>query len=488
LTGEALFSIILPMENKSFKKILIANRGEIATRIIRACKELDILSVAIYSEVDRNALHVRKADKSYLLGPGPLEGYLNYHRIVDLAREIKADAIHPGYGFLSENPDFARYAEEKGIAFIGPKSDVIAMMGNKIEARNLAKKVGLPMLPGSEEPLKDEDDAVKFANSIGYPVIIKAAFGGGGRGMRVARDEAEVRKFVGICISESKKAFGKADIFIERFLEEPHHIEFQILADNFGNVVHLGERDCSIQRRHQKLVEIAPSLILDEKMRNEMGDAAKALAKAVKYTNAGTIEFLVDKKGNYYFMEMNTRVQVEHPVTEVVTGVDIIQEQIKIAEGKPLSFSQSDISLRGYAIEVRICAEDPKNNFMPDFGRITQYNSPGGIGIRLDGAVYQGYSIPPYYDSMIVKLIVNGRTWKETVSRLRRALDEYMIRGIKTTIPFYKKIVDDEDFNKGVFDTEFINKKPHLLDYMDYKDPMDYVLAIAAAVAVREGV
>ncbi len=476
------------MKEKKFKKILIANRGEIATRIIRACRELNILSVAIYSEVDRNALHVRKADKSYLLGPGPLEGYLNYHRIVDLAKEIQADAIHPGYGFLSENPDFAKYCEDKGVTFIGPRSEVIAMMGNKVAARNLAKKVGIPMLPGTEEALKDENEAVRFANEIGYPVIIKAAFGGGGRGMRVARSENEVRKFVNICISESKKAFGKADIFIEKFLEEPHHIEFQILADNYGNVIHLGERDCSIQRRHQKLVEIAPSLILDEAKRKEMGEAAIALAKAVNYTNAGTVEFLVDKNGNYYFMEMNTRVQVEHPVTEVVTGIDIIQEQIRISEGKPLSVKQSDVSLRGYAIEVRICAEDPKNNFMPDFGRITQYNSPGGIGIRLDGAVYQGYNIPPYYDSMIVKLIVSGRTWDETVSRLRRALDEYLIRGIKTTIPFYKKIVDDEDFRKGVFDTEFINKKPHLSDYQDYKDPMDYVVAIAGAIAVREGV
>lgn len=476
------------MKNKDFKKILIANRGEIATRIIRACKELGLISVAIYSEIDRNALHVRKADKSYLLGPGPLEGYLNYHRIVDLAKEINADAIHPGYGFLSENPDFAKYCEERGVNFIGPRSEVISMMGNKIEARNIARKIGLPMLPGSEEPLKDEEDAVSYAKNIGYPVIIKAAFGGGGRGMRVARNEQEVRKFVSICISESKKAFGKTEIFIERFLEEPHHIEFQILADSYGNVVHLGERDCSIQRRHQKLVEIAPSLILDDKKRKEMGEAAVALAKEVKYTNAGTVEFLVDKNGNYYFMEMNTRVQVEHPVTEVVSGVDIIQEQIRIAEGKPLSLKQSDILLRGYAIEVRICAEDPKNNFMPDFGRITQYNSPGGIGVRLDGAVYQGYSIPPYYDSMIVKLIVNGRKWEETVMRLKRALNEYLIRGIKTTIPFYKKIVEDKDFQKGCFDTEFINKKPYLLDYQDYKDPMDYVLAIAAAVAVREGV
>ncbi len=475
------------MERK-INKILIANRGEIATRIIRACKELNITSVAIYSEVDRNALHVRKADKAYLLGPGPLEGYLNYHRIVDLAKEIKADAIHPGYGFLSENPDFAKYCEDKGIIFIGPKSDAIALMGNKVEARNLAKKIGLPLLPGTEEPIKDEEEAVSYANSIGYPVIIKAAFGGGGRGMRVSYNEKELRRYVNICMSESKKAFGKADIFIEKYLEEPHHIEFQVLADSFGNVIHLGERDCSIQRRHQKLVEIAPSLILDESKRAEMGKAAVELAKAVNYTSAGTVEFLLDKKGNYYFMEMNTRIQVEHPVTEVVTGVDLIKAMIRIAEGNPLEIKQEQVQLRGYAIEVRICAEDPKNNFMPDFGRITQYNSPGGIGVRLDGAVYQGYTIPPYYDSMIVKLIVYGSSWDETVSRLRRSLDEYIIRGIKTTIPFYKKIVSDPDFINGKIDTWFIDKKPHLLDYKDYVDPMDYVTAIAASIAVREGV
>ncbi len=472
---------------KKINKILIANRGEIATRIIRACKELGITSVAIYSEVDKNAHHVRKADKSYLVGPGPLEGYLNYHRIVDLAKEIKADAIHPGYGFLSENPDFAKYCEEKGIIFIGPSSQAISMMGNKVEARNLARKIGLPLLPGTDEPVKDEEEAVRFANTIGYPVIIKAAFGGGGRGMRVSYNEKELRRYINICMSESKKAFGKADIFIEKYLEEPHHIEFQILADKFGNIIHLGERDCSIQRRHQKLVEIAPSLILDNKMREEMGKAAVALAKAVNYESAGTVEFLVDNKGNYYFMEMNTRIQVEHPVTEIVTGVDLIKEMIRIAEGKSIDIKQEEVSLRGYAIEVRICAEDPKNNFMPDFGRITQYNSPGGIGVRLDGAVYQGYTIPPYYDSMIVKLIVYGRTWEETVSRLKRSLDEYIIRGIKTTIPFYKKIISDPDFQAGRFDTQFIEKKPHLLDYQDYVDPMDYVTAIAAAIAVREG-
>lgn len=473
---------------RNFKKILIANRGEIASRIIRTCKEMGITSVAIYSEVDKNAHHVRKADKSYIVGPGPLEGYLNYHRIVDLAKEIGADAIHPGYGFLSENPDFARYCEEKGIVFIGPSSEVISLMGNKIASRELAKKIGIPLLPGSEEPLKDAEDAVKLANEIGYPVIIKAAFGGGGRGMRVCCNEKEVLTFTNICMSESKKAFGKADIFLEKYLQEPHHIEFQILGDKYGNIIHLGERDCSIQRRHQKLVEIAPSLILDHTLRKEIGHAAIKIAKSVNYCNAGTVEFLVDSKGNFYFMEMNTRIQVEHPVTEVVTGVDIVREQIHIAEGKPLALKQEDIELRGYAIEVRICAEDPKNNFMPDFGRITDYNSPGGIGIRLDGAVYQNYTIPPYYDSMIVKLIVNGRTWEETVARLGRALDEYMIRGIKTTIPFYKKIVSDPDFKNGKFDTEFINKKPYLLDYQDYIDPMDFVTAIAAAIAIREGV
>ena len=470
-----------------FKKVLIANRGEIATRVIRACKELDIPTVAIYSEEDATSLYVKKADESYMVGPGPIQGYLNIHRLVDLATKVGVDAIHPGYGFLSENPKFPQLCEKKGITFIGPTSKTIASMGDKVMARRMMKKAGVPILPGTEDSIKDVDEAVAFAEEIGYPIMVKASGGGGGRGLRVAQNKQELIAAITTAKKESAAAFGVSEVFLEKFLEKPHHIEFQILADKFGNIVHLGERDCSIQRRHQKLVEITPSLILDEDLRKRMGDAAVKAAKAADYTNAGTIEFLVDEKMNYYFLEMNTRIQVEHPITEETTGIDLVKKQIEIAAGKPLGFTQKDVKSTGFAMECRICAEDPKNNFFPSFGKVTAYYSPGGIGVRIDGAIYKDFIIPSCYDSLVVKLIVKGSTWDETVRRMHRCLDEFVIRGVKTTIPFLKNIMNDPDFRKGNFDTGYIDRKPELMDYDEYGEPTDLVAAIAAAIAAHHG-
>ncbi len=470
-----------------FNKLLVANRGEIASRIIRACKELGIATVAVYSEADTTSLYVKKADESYLIGPGPVEGYLNVHRIIDLALKVGVDAIHPGYGFLSENPKLPELCEQKGITFVGPKSDAMRLMGNKVKARNIMKEAGLPVLPGSDEGINDVDTALQTANDIGYPVMIKASCGGGGRGLRIAKNEKELINGFETARSESKIAFGNSEVFIEKYIRSPHHIEFQILADMYGNIIHLGERDCSIQRRHQKIVEIAPSLILNDEERKLIGELSVKGARAVNYTNAGTMEFLIDEKKNFYFLEMNTRIQVEHPVTEEVTGIDLVRKQIEIASGKELNIIQDDIALRGYAIECRINAEDPKNNFLPNAGRVTAYYSPGGIGVRIDGAIYKDYVIPSYYDSLVAKLIVRGMTWKETVSRIERSLGEFDIRGVKTTIPFLHKIIRDEDFINGNFDTRFIEKKPYLLEYSEYKDPQDVVAAISAVIAAHHG-
>lgn len=471
-----------------FKKILIANRGEIASRIIRACKELEIPSVAIYSMEDRDALFVKKADESYLLGTGPLDGYLNIQQIVDLSVKVGADAIHPGYGFLSENPIFAETCEKRGIKFIGPNSSVIKTLGDKIQARKAAQEVGIPVVPGTDKPLSSVEEAKEFAKEYGYPVIIKAAAGGGGRGMRVVFKDKEIDEAFNMAKSESSKAFHDDRVFIEKYVVNPHHIEFQILADHYGNVIHLLERDCSIQRRNQKIIEIAPSLILTNSQREEMGKKSKALASFVGYENAGTIEYLVDKDMNYYFMEMNTRIQVEHPITEVITGVDLIKQQIMIAAGVPLSIKQKEITSRGHAIEIRINAEDPKNNFIPSIGQITRYYSPGGIGVRLDGTVYSGFKMSPFYDSMISKLIVFAPTWGGAVARAKRALAEYVVTGVKTNIPFALNIVKHPVFKTGNFDTSFIDKHPELMDYTEYRDPMEAVLAIAAAIAAYEGI
>ena len=470
-----------------FKKILVANRGEIATRIIRACKELGIPTVAIYSEDDSTALYVQKADEAYLVGPGPIQGYMNIHRIVDLAIKVGVDAIHPGYGFLSEKVRLPLLCEKKGITFIGPSARTIADMGDKIKARQLMIKAGVPVVPGTEDPVKDAEEAKIFAKEIGYPIMVKAAGGGGGRGLRKVLDESELASAFESAVNETKAAFGASEIFIEKFVDEPHHIEFQILADKHGNTVHVGDRDCSIQRRHQKLVEIAPSLILDEDLKKRMGEAAIKAAKAANYTNAGTIEFLVDAKRNFYFLEMNTRIQVEHPVTEQISGIDLVKKQIEIAAGEELGFTEEDIKFRGYSIECRICAEDPKNNFMPNSGRVTAYYSPGGIGVRIDGAIYKDYVIPDSYDSLIVKLIVTGSTWEEAVSRMKRSLEEYVIRGVKTTIPYLLNIMNEEDFKAGNFDTGYIDRKPELMRYYEYGEPTDIVAAISAAIAAHYG-
>lgn len=470
-----------------FKKILVANRGEIAMRIIRACRELNIATAAIYSEADSTGIYVKKADEAYLVGPGPVKGFLDKQQIVDLALRIGADAIHPGYGFLSENAEFAELCQASGITFIGPSPSAINAMGSKIKARDLAKEIGVPVVPGTEGGVTDIKEALAFAKEAGYPVMIKASAGGGGRGLRVVRTDAELRENMEVASREALAAFGDGAVFIEKYVERPHHIEFQILADKHGNTIHLGERDCSIQRRHQKLIEIAPSLILTPRLRAEMGAAAIQIAKAVSYDNAGTVEFLLDQDGRYYFMEMNPRIQVEHTVTEQITAIDIVRNQISIAAGKPLEIQQSDVTLQGYSIQCRINAEDPRNNFRPCTGTITAYLSPGGIGVRIDGAVYKDYTVSPYYDALLAKLTVRGRTWEETVSRMRRSLEEYVLRGVKTTIPFMKAIMQDQDFRAGRFDTSYLDTHPDLFNYDDVEQPEDLVLAIAAAIAAYEG-
>ncbi|MEP7150344.1 MAG: acetyl-CoA carboxylase biotin carboxylase subunit [Nitrospira sp.] len=470
-----------------FRKILVANRGEIAMRIIRGCRELNIATAAIYSEADSSGIYVKKADESYLVGPGPVKGFLDGKQIVEIAKRIGADAIHPGYGFLSENAKFARLCQTSGITFIGPSPETIDLMGNKVKARQIAQQAGVPIVPGTEGGVTSLEEALAFAHRINYPVMIKASAGGGGRGLRVVRSDQELRENMEVASREAQAAFGDGSIFIEKYIERPHHIEFQILGDKHGNIIHLGERDCSIQRRHQKLIEIAPSLVLTPKLRAQMGEAAIAIAKAVHYDNAGTVEFLLDHEGHFYFMEMNPRLQVEHTVTEQITAIDIVRNQISIAAGKPLEIRQKDVTLQGHAIQCRINAEDPRNNFMPCTGTITAYLSPGGIGVRIDGAVYRDYTIPPYYDALLAKLTVRGRTWEETVSRMRRSLEEYVLRGVKTTIPFMKNIMMEQDFQAGRFDTSYLETHPDLYQYEESEEPEDLVLAISAAIAAYEG-
>lgn len=443
-----------------FKKILIANRGEIALRIIRACREMDIQTVAVFSEADRDSLHVKMADEAYCIGPHQsVRSYLNKVNILSVAEITGADAIHPGYGFLSENADFAEACERSGITFIGPSIDAMERMGAKAVARETMIKAGVPVVPGTEGIISSPEEAMAIAEEIGYPVMIKASAGGGGRGMRVAHSKHDVVKAVQTAQAEAEAAFGNGAVYVEKYIEEPRHIEFQILADKHGNMVYLWERDCSIQRRNQKLIEEAPSTALTPELRKTMGEAALKAAQAVNYYSVGTIEFLLDKHGKFYFMEMNTRIQVEHPITEAITGIDLIKEQIKIAAGEKLPYAQEDIKLNGWAIECRVNAEDPAANFMPSPGTIQEYLAPGGPGVRVDSFTYQGYKIPPYYDSMVAKVIVWGKDRDEAIDRMRRALSEYVISGIKTTIPFHLKVLDNAFFRKGEIYTNFIQRR-----------------------------
>ncbi|MFJ7927995.1 acetyl-CoA carboxylase biotin carboxylase subunit [Peribacillus sp. NPDC096448] len=440
------------------KKVLIANRGEIAVRIIRACKELGIETVAVYSEADKEALHVQIADEAYCIGPKlSKDSYLNTTNIISTAKKTGSDAIHPGYGFLAENADFAELCRECNIIFIGPSPEAINKMGTKDVARETMRKAGVPIVPGSKGIIKDTDEGVALANEMGYPVIIKATAGGGGKGIRVARTEEELIKGINITQQEAATAFGNPGVYIEKFIEDFRHVEIQVMADNHGNAIHLGERDCTVQRRLQKLVEETPSPALDGETRAEMGQAAVTAALAVNYSGAGTVEFIYDYVNRkYYFMEMNTRIQVEHPVTEMVTGVDLIKEQIKVASGNKLSLSQEDVTYNGWSIECRINAENPEKNFMPSAGKIQMYLPPGGYGVRVDSAAYPGYSIPPYYDSMIAKLIVHAPTREEAIEKMKRALGEFVIEGISTTIPFHIKLLQHDQFVSGEFNTKFL--------------------------------
>ena len=439
------------------RKLLIANRGEIAVRIIRACREMGIETVAVYSEADKESLHTQLADEAICIGPGPSVGsYLNMESIISAAMISDADAIHPGFGFLSENARFAQICELCGITFVGPPSQVIQNLGNKQIARNTMMAAGVPVIPGTEEAILDAKTGAEKAAQIGYPVIIKAALGGGGKGMRTAFFPEEFELAFLTAQKESQIAFGDGTMYIEHFVEHPRHIEFQILADSQGNVVHLGERDCSIQRNHQKMIEESPSMAVSEELRKEMGIAAVKAAKAAHYVNAGTIEFLLEKTGKFYFMEMNTRIQVEHPVTEWVTGLDLVKEQLKIASGEPLSFSQKDIRIQGHAIECRINAENPWKNFRPSPGTITDLHLPGGQGIRVDTGIYSGYQIPPYYDSMLAKLIVHGDNRQEAIAKMKSALGEVIIQGVDTNVDYQFEIMNDPDYQKGEFDIGFL--------------------------------
>ncbi len=446
-----------------FRKVLIANRGEIALRVIRACRELGIQTVAVYSEADRESLHVRFADDDVCIGPAPArESYLRIPRLIAAAEITGADAIHPGYGFLAENAEFAENCVASGIAFIGPTAAQIRVMGDKAAARTAMSAVGVPVVPGTPGPVEDVDEALTFAREIGFPVIIKAAAGGGGKGMRVAGDPEDFARAFQLARSEALSAFGSGDVYVEKYLARPRHIEFQILGDQHGNVIHLGERDCSVQRRHQKLIEEAPSPAMTPDLRERMGEAAVRGAKAIDYVGAGTIEMLLDSDGSYYFMEMNTRIQVEHPVTEMLTGIDLVKEQIRVAAGAELSVKELP-TLRGHVIECRINAEDPSRNFQPSPGRIETFHPPGGPGVRVDTHVYAGYSVPPYYDSLLAKLICQGRDRQEALRRMQMALEGFIIEGVTTTIPFLGRVMANPRFQAGEVDTKFLERESDLM-------------------------
>jgi len=447
-----------------FKKVLVANRGEIALRVIRACKELSIETVAVYSEADRECLHVRFADDDVCIGAPPSRAsYLNIPRIIAAAEITGADALHPGYGFLAENAEFADKVRASNIAFIGPTGEQIRQMGDKASARKLAQKLKVPIVPGSPGPVEDEEEALKIAQKIGFPVIIKAAAGGGGKGMRVASEAEQFGQAFSLAKQEALAAFGSAEVYLEKYLVRPRHVEIQVMGDTHGRIMHLCERDCSVQRRHQKLIEEAPSPAVDQALREDLGEAALKLAEAIGYVGAGTIEFLLDEDGSFYFMEMNTRIQVEHPVTEMCTNFDLVKEQIRVAAGEPLSFVMHGSRLRGHAIECRVNAEDPARNFQPAPGVITTFHPPGGPGVRVDTHIYAGYTVPSYYDSLLAKVIVHGNNRDEALARMRQALDSFIIEGVTTTIPFLSRVMRHPDFIAGKIDTKFLEREPQLL-------------------------
>jgi acetyl-CoA carboxylase biotin carboxylase subunit len=466
-----------------FKKVLVANRGEIAVRILRACEERGLHTVAVYSEADRNALHVRYADEAYLIGPPPSsESYLRIDKIIDVVKRSGADAVHPGYGFLAENDDFAQACVDEGIAFIGPPPEAMRLMGDKVTARRTMMAAGVPVVPGSAEGLRDEQISVE-AERIGFPVLIKASAGGGGKGMRVVRAADQLASALGAARREAQAAFGDDTVYLEKLIERPRHIEIQVLADGFGNVIHLGERECSIQRRHQKLIEESPSVAVSEELRARMGEVAVRATRAANYVNAGTLEFLLDQQGDFYFLEMNTRLQVEHPVTEMVTGVDIVKEMLAIASGRRLRWKQEDIRHKGWAIECRITAEDPINNFMPSGGKVTTLQEPTGPGVRVESGIYEGFAVSLYYDPMIAKLIVWGENRAEAILRMRRALNEYRIGGLTTSIPFHQQMMNSTQFMWGAFDTNFLEDR-FAVTYVE-RPEMELSAAIAAALVAH---
>ena len=470
--------------NAKLNKVLIANRGEIAVRVIRACREEGIRSVAVYSDADRGALHVRLANEAYHIGPSPAaESYLVGEKILEVARQSGADAIHPGYGFLSENGDFADACDAAGITFIGPRGDAMREMGDKVAARRRMSKAGVPIAPGSDGAVDSIEELTSVAAEIGYPVMIKAAAGGGGKGIRIVHDPADLASAFEMATSEAIKSFKSGAVYVEKFLEQPHHIEIQVMADHHGNVVHLFERECSVQRRHQKVIEESPSCIVDDDLRRRMGQAAVRAAAEVGYRNAGTIEFLVDKNRDFYFLEMNTRLQVEHPITEMVTGIDLVREQLHVAAGNRLSFGQDDLEMRGHAIEVRICAEDPDNNFLPGTGTVKQLEVPGGGHVRLDAGLFEGLKVDVYYDSMLAKLIVHGSNRDRAIARMKRALSEFHIGGLKTNVAFVLRALDVEAFRAGDYDTSFVDRYRDELSSRPSDDEARDVAVLAVAIA-----